>query len=202
MIVHFLRHGQTPSSRDHLFSGREDRLTERGQEMANAVAQAYRAAEIERIVTSGLPRTNETAQPLSQITGVRIEERPGWRELEYGSWTGRNVDAVAVEEADAYRSWSDDPVAHPPAGGDSAQAIAESVARELQHLRNTSRGGVAFVVSHKATIRIALCLLMGMDVRLFRKRLACPEGSISTVAFGEDGPTLLRLADVSHLSDR
>ena len=57
------------------------------------------------------------------------------------------------------------------------------------------------MVSHKATIRIILCSLLGIDVGRFRYRLVCPVGSVSNVEFTPDGPMLKALADRSHLTE-
>jgi probable phosphoglycerate mutase len=57
------------------------------------------------------------------------------------------------------------------------------------------------LVSHKATIRIILCELLGIDVGRFRYRLDCPVGSVSVVEFAAQGPFLHSLADRSHLTE-
>ena len=57
------------------------------------------------------------------------------------------------------------------------------------------------MVSHKATIRIILCSLLGIDVGRFRYRLVCPVGSVSIVELTVDGPMLKALADRSHLTE-
>ncbi len=58
------------------------------------------------------------------------------------------------------------------------------------------------IVSHKATIRIVLCGLLGIDVGRFRYRLACPVGSVSIVEFTSEGPLLHTLADRAHLDEK
>ena len=57
----------------------------------------------------------------------------------------------------------------------------------------------ALVVSHKATIRIMLCSLLGIDVGRYRDRIYMPVGAVSVLEFCEQGPLLLKLSDRSHL---
>jgi broad specificity phosphatase PhoE len=57
------------------------------------------------------------------------------------------------------------------------------------------------IVSHKATIRIILCSLLGIDLGRYRDRLDAPAGSISVVRFGQYGPRLERLGDRSYMSE-
>jgi broad specificity phosphatase PhoE len=61
--------------------------------------------------------------------------------------------------------------------------------------------GSVLVVSHKATIRILLCALLGIDLGRFRYRLGCPVGSVSVVEFAPQGPLLHTLADRTHLRE-
>ena len=56
------------------------------------------------------------------------------------------------------------------------------------------------IVSHKATVRIIVCALLGIPLQRFRTHVACPTTSITTFELGPDGPLLVGLADVHHLS--
>ena len=61
------------------------------------------------------------------------------------------------------------------------------------------RGQNVLVVSHKATIRIILCSLIGIDVGRFRDRIGMPVAAVSVVEMADQGPLLHRLGDRSHL---
>ena len=55
------------------------------------------------------------------------------------------------------------------------------------------------IVSHKATLRVLLCALLGIDVDLFRVRVGQRVGAISVVELRKSGPLLDRLGDIAHL---
>ena len=78
--------------------------------------------------------------------------------------------------------------------------IARRGLQVIEEIQKQFTGGNVLIVSHKATIRIILCSLLGIDVGRFRYRLACPVGSVSIVEFTSDGPMLKALADRSHLT--
>jgi probable phosphoglycerate mutase len=80
--------------------------------------------------------------------------------------------------------------------------IARRGLQVIEEIKQTYSDGNVLVVSHKATIRIVLCSLLGIDVGRFRYRLACPVASVSVIEFGSFGPLLKSLADVSHLDER
>lgn len=65
--------------------------------------------------------------------------------------------------------------------------IAMSNLQVIQEIQELFTGGNILLVSHKATIRIILCSLLGIDVGRFRYRLVCPVGSVSIVEFTLDG---------------
>jgi probable phosphoglycerate mutase len=72
----------------------------------------------------------------------------------------------------------------------------------IDRIKQRFSDGNVLVVSHKATIRIMLCELLGIDVGRFRYRLGCPVSSVSVVEFTKDGPLLHSLGDRSHLNER
>lgn len=82
-----------------------------------------------------------------------------------------------------------------------AVVIARRGLQVIEEIQQQFTDGNVLVVSHKATIRIILCSLLGIDVGRFRYRLACPVGSVSIVEFTLNGPLLEALADRSHLTE-
>jgi probable phosphoglycerate mutase len=72
----------------------------------------------------------------------------------------------------------------------------------IEEIKQRFTDGNVLVVSHKATIRIILCSLLGIDVGRFRYRLACPVASVSVIEFTREGPLLHALADRAHLEAR
>lgn len=204
LTIYFLRHGQTTFSRDNAFcgSGLDPELTAAGQEMAAAFAQTFRSTPWSAIYCSPLRRAKATAQPLCSAVGVPAELRDDLKEISYGKWEGQTAEAVARDFHDDYLRWVNDPAWYPPTGGEPAVAIAQRGLRVVEEIKQRHPAGNVLVVSHKATIRIILCSLLGIDVGRFRYRLGCPVGSVSIVEFAEQGPLLRVLADRTHLSEQ
>jgi len=204
LTLYFLRHGQTALSREDVFcgSGSDPELTEDGLTMAESFAAAYRSLPWSAIYSSPLRRAVSTARPLADALGLNVEERDGLKEIGYGSWEGLSKETVASRFHDDYISWLADPAWHPPTGGELAVVIARRGLEVVEDIRRRFDAGNVLVVSHKATIRIILCSLLGVDVGRFRYRLVCPVGSASVVEFTEHGPLLHVLSDRSHLDER
>ena len=128
--------------------------------------------------------------------------RDDLKEIGYGDWEGKTVAEVERDYHDDYIRWSADPAWHAPTNGEPAIAIAHRGLRVIEEIKARFDDGNILLVSHKATIRILLCSLLGIDVGRFRYRFGCPVGSVSVVEFGAHGPLLHALADRSHFDAR
>ncbi|MDQ3907008.1 MAG: histidine phosphatase family protein [Acidobacteriota bacterium] len=204
LTLYFLRHGQTGASREDVFcgSGLDPDLTDDGERMATAFASAYRTLPWRAVYTSPLRRTVETARPLCEACSLEMQTRDGLREIGYGAWEGKTKQEVEREYHDDYIEWMADPAWHAPTDGEPAVVVARRAQQTLEEIAQTFDGGNVLVVSHKATIRIMLCALLGIDVGRFRYRLLCPTGSVSVVELTHNGPLLRALAERSHLDER
>jgi len=203
LVLYFLRHGQTAFSRDDTFcgSGLDPELTPEGLQMAQAFANAYRNTEWRAIYSSSLRRAITTAEPLCEAIKATLNKRPELNEIGYGKWEGMTKATVEQQYHDDYITWLADLSWYAPTKGELAVAIARRGMQLIEEIKEQYDSGNVLVVSHKATIRIMLCALLGIDVGRFRYRLVCPVGSVSLVEFNDEGPLLRALADRSHFSE-
>lgn len=199
--LYFLRHGQTPFSQENKFCGSLDAdLTIEGEKMAAAFADAYQHYPWQAVFVSPRKRTIATARPLCEQTGLEMQIRDGLQEIQYGAWEGKTTAEIDAEFHDDYLKWSADPAWYAPTGGELAVAIAYRALQVIDEIKHKYPTGKVLIVSHKATIRILLCSLLGIDVGRFRYRLGCPVSSVSVVEFGTHGPLLEMLGDRTHLT--
>ncbi len=200
----FLRHGQTASSRDNDFcgSGTNAPLTEDGYAMANAFAEYYRAMDWAAVYCSPQQRALQTVQPTLGVLPAPNQVRDGLKEIGYGAWEGKTLETVQSEYGEDYKNWLSDPSWHAPTNGETAMEVAQRASQVLLEIRREHSQGNILIVSHKATIRIALCVLLGIDVGCYRLRLACPVAAVSVVEIAARGAMLQSLADLSHLDSR
>ncbi len=69
----------------------------------------------------------------------------------------------------------------------------------LEEIERTLPSGNVLVVSHKATVRIMLCSLLGIDVGRYRDRISMPVAALSIVEMTGQGPLFKVLRDRTHL---
>lgn len=197
LTLYLLRHGETTYSRTGGYCGELDpELTENGKCMAEQFAAAYWHIPWAAAFVSPMKRTIATAQPLCDAVGLKMQLREGLKEIRYGEWEGQTPDYVKKHFLEDYIRWMTEPAWNPPTGGETAVEISSRAAlviAEIEALYAT--GGNVLVVSHKATLRIILCTLLGIDLGRYRDRISAPAGSVSIVQFGELGPLLQVLGD-------
>jgi probable phosphoglycerate mutase len=203
LTLYFLRHGQTEYSLKNAYCGAIDSaLTPSGLEMAQSFADAYSSIPWTAIFSSPMRRTVATAKPLCQAVGMEPQLRDGLKEINYGQWEGKTPEEISQEFHDDYLRWSADPAWYAPTGGERAVTIASRAVGVIEEIKQLYNSGNVLIVAHKATIRIILCSLLGIDVGRFRYRLGCPVASVSIVEFTPHGPLLKVLADRTHLDER
>ena len=200
LSLYLVRHGQTDASLHNQFSGRIDPpLNATGQAMAEALAARYGGAGFVEIVSSPLQRARATAAPTARACGLEPILDEGLVEIAYGEWDGRAEDEVARTDAARFAAWSAHPGWVAPPGGETGAEIATRALAAVARIRARHADGKVLVVSHKATLRVLVCALFGVDVDLFRARIAQKVCAVSVIDFLPTGPLLQTLGDTSHL---
>ncbi len=198
--LYLLRHAQTDASRARRFSGTIDaQLSEIGHRMAAAFAEAYAELAWDAIYCSPQQRARDTAAPLARLTHLPLQVDEDLREIAYGSWEGLLEDDVQAQWPDEYARWAADPATRSVPGGETGLQVAARAMAAIERIRRTHTSGRVLVVSHKTTLRVAVCALAGIDLRRFRDRIA--QQVTGLTQFDIDGAQVLlrRLGDVSHL---
>jgi probable phosphoglycerate mutase len=189
-LVLLVRHGQTATT-GHVLPGRAPGLHLSDDGRRQAEAAAARIAKLKRVAAvyaSPLERARETAMPIARARGLALRIERGPLELDVGEWTGLRLDRVSKRP-----EWST--VQRYPSGfrfpeGESFVEMQARVTATLARLVDQHRGGVIVAVSHADPIKAALAHALGMHLDLFQ-RLAVAPGSITTIAYGALGPTVL-----------
>lgn len=198
--IYLLRHGETIHSQRGTYCGALDpELTPEGGLMAQAFADVYQAIPWTAIYVSPMKRTIATAQPLCAALGLPMQVREGLREIGYGAWEGREQEDVRLHHEQDYLRWLAEPAWNPPTEGETAVQVASRALPVITEIESKIKSGNVLVVSHKATIRIILCSLMGIDIGRYRDRIDTPAASLSIVKFDIHGPMLEVLGDRNYM---
>ena len=198
--IFLVRHGSTILSAEDRFAGATDvPLSDEGREQARKLAHRLRKEEIDAIYASPLKRTLETASILAVPHGQEVIVQDGLREISHGHWEERTRAEVEKMFPEEYSKWEEDPFTFAPEGGESGLQVTARALPLLLQIVRSHEGKKALVVSHKATIRLILSLLLGFDPRAYRDRLDQSPTSLNILDFKDLAHArLILFNDVSH----
>jgi probable phosphoglycerate mutase len=201
--IYFVRHGETTYSQTGGFCGAIDpELTPAGSQMAEQFAATYAKVPWEAVYVSPMKRTIATAKPLCDAVGIEMQLHDGLREINYGDWEGKTVEEVKKDYEEDYINWLTEPAWNAPTnGGETSVEIASRSSLVIAEIQEKYKSGNVLVVSHKATIRIILCSLLGIDLGRYRYRIGALAASVSIVKFDVRGPLLEVLGDRSYMDE-
>ena len=168
-------------------------LTEAGRRQAEAAAAELAAVQFDRVITSGLPRTIETARIAAP--GREPESRYALRELERGDIRRLAPDEVQEMMTAAFRGIV--PLETRFLGGESIGELLDRVLPELEALLADPSWDVALRVLHGAVNRAILGHALTGE-RVFIGGFEQAPGCIDVLDVGADGRWIVRA--VNHLA--
>ncbi len=162
-----MRHGQAESNVNRILAGRhmETHLTEYGrQQVVDSAKQLIKNIAIEKVYTSPVIRTVETAQIVCQILGTEyaIDER--LYETEMGRLVGMNYEEITTKYGDVLtRFYSDyDPVLE-SFGVEAFASVKHRIMSLLDDLLYKHEDRNVLMVTHLDPIKAALATLLDLN---------------------------------------
>ena len=191
---YFVRHGESEANAARRFAGQSDSpLTERGRRQAAAVAMELAAIHFDKVVSSDLARTRDTAEAIARQQGVPVEIVPELREIDVGEKTGTTFDEVA-----GLPGWRDDAFVAWPGGETLDQVLARSLGA-IERLARENPGKTICIVGHGGVNRILLSRFLGLLPRLDRS--PATNTNISVVVTDGETYRVERLFAADHVGD-
>jgi broad specificity phosphatase PhoE len=177
---YLVRHGESEGNAARVFTGQSDSpLTPRGRQQAATVADELAKVKFDRIVSSDLSRTRDTAEVIARPHGLTVEVVPELREINVGDRTGKRFDETA-----ALPNWNDEGFVAWPGGETLDQVLARTLGA-IDRLIRESPGKTILVVGHGGVNRILLSHFLGILPKLDRS----PGGNTNISVVHTDGKT-------------
>jgi broad specificity phosphatase PhoE len=162
-------------------------LTEEGRRQAAAAADALAAVTFDRVVTSGLARTLETARIVAP--GIEPEARYELREIESGEIRGLAPEAVQELMATAFRGVV--PLETRFLGGESIAALFDRALPELDALLADVSWDVLLLILHGGVNRAILGRALTGE-RIFLGGFEQSPGCINVLDVAAEGTWIVR----------
>jgi len=198
--LYVVRHGATQLSAEDRFAGSTDvELSDEGRAQAAALGRRLHDGRLDAVYASPMSRARETASLASAGSNLPVNVLDGLREIGHGHWEGLTRRDVEQRFPEEYANWEADPFTFAPEGGESGLSVMARALPVLRRIVVANTGKTVAVVSHKATIRLVLCSLLGIDARGYRDRLDQSPACLNVLDFKD--PVRARLVvynDTSH----
>jgi probable phosphoglycerate mutase len=148
-----VRHGETIWNHQQRFQGHGDSpLTERGRSDVRALGMRLKHIPFDRLISSDLGRTVETATIIAEQTGHKIHTDPRLRERHYGVLEGLTIPEIEERHADAFKKLiTGDPDERIPGGESHRQLYQRNIDFIEQFIRKNT-GATALLVVHGGVI--------------------------------------------------
>ncbi|MGW2308141.1 histidine phosphatase family protein [Actinomadura luteofluorescens] len=166
-----VRHGETEWHAENRYAGISDvALTPRGLDQARALAAWAGTARPDAVWCSDLSRSRLTAAPSAAAIGARLHVDERLRELDFGHGEGLTRAEMERKFPAELRAFLADPAASHLPGGEDPAAAARRFTACLDDIARLHEGGRVLVVAHSTAIRLALCRLLGIPLKDYRRR--------------------------------
>ena len=183
--IYLMRHAQV-----RYFRGEHPHdvlLTEAGRVQAAAAADALREVSFDRVITSGLPRTLETARAIAP--NATLEENSALREIESGELRGVAPEIVQEMMTAAFRGIV--PLDTRFLGGETIGELLDRVLPELDALLEDESWDIVLLVLHGAVNRAILSRALTGD-RIFLGAFEQAPACINVLDVDRDGSFIVR----------
>ena len=195
-----LRHGRSSANAAGVLAGRTPgvELDETGRAQAARVVDRLAGVPLSAVVSSPALRCEQTVAPLLADRGLTVVTEPGLAEVDYGSWTGRELKKLTEEPL-----WRVVQV-HPSAAvfpdgeglaGMQARAVAAVRHHDARIAAEHGPRAVWLVCSHGDVIKSILADALASHLDNFQRIVVDP-CSISVVHYTETRPFVVRVNDL------
>jgi broad specificity phosphatase PhoE len=206
LTVLLTRHGHTVRSEPEQYLGQHVNapLSERGRNDARALATRLAPVTIDRLITSPLGRSLETAEILAAGRSLEVEPDNRLVELDYGAWEGLTIDEIERRFPGEREQYDANPAIHRVGGGESGLQVAARLATLIDDLLGwwEATGGdrSCVLVGHSSVNRVFLALVLDVPLPDYRRRFRQDWANLTVLEWPDraSGPELVLGNDLSH----
>ena len=158
MDILLVRHGEILSNLKKVYAGKSsEALTEKGVLQAEILSQKLKSEyNVHAMYSSPIQRAVQTAELISELTGIDYKIDYSFRELEMGPWEGMAESEVAEQYPEEWEIWNIRPAELKLPGRETLDELLERVLKGLGRIYDDERDRTIVVVTHVAIIRVLL----------------------------------------------
>ncbi len=155
--IYFIRHAESFGNLTRRVYGHFDGLvTPKGYLQIEKLRERFRDIKIDKVYSSDLTRTCETAKAIYEPKGLPLIREPAFREVGFGVWEDRPWGELVIGYEKEYNAWQHNPLEFSVSGSETYSAVYKRAKALLDRIVAENIGQAVAIVSHGATIRMLM----------------------------------------------
>lgn len=156
--IYLARHGETEYNRKNQIQGRgiDAPLNDTGIKQACAIARHLSDISINKIYSSSLKRSRQTAQVVADSYGLDIESHPDLDEMNFGILEGRPISEIKDNLQSLHNRWKSGDVEFAMDGGESPSTVLKRAGNRARSIIRQQETVNLLFVLHGRLLRILL----------------------------------------------
>jgi probable phosphoglycerate mutase len=198
-LVYLVRHGATDWNRSGRIQGHLDPpLNDEGRAQARLVSQRCAQLGATALYSSDLQRAYHTAQSIGQVTGLRVIQKTGLREMHFGVWQGWTSQQIRERDPAGYAARHANPYDVIPAGGETWRRFYDRAVRAVHEILESTDAQQVIVVTHSGVCTVLGLRAQGLDCT-GKRTFGNDNCAIHTIAITGEHWRAVSFNDVAHL---
>lgn len=191
--IFLTRHGKTEANLQNRFAGRtSEPLHQTGCGQIAEVAARLKEMPVRAIYTGPLPRTSQSAEIISNVTGCPVRTCEPFNEIFIPHWDGLSKEEITANFGSEYSTWLSSPDKFNLPGCETLKQVQERAAVEVERIFTDRSGEMVVVVSHLIVVRCLVLYYLRQPISEFRS-IKIDNGSISKLVRNVGGGTEVSL---------
>lgn len=156
--IYLARHGETEYNRCNQIQGRgiDASLNETGRLQARAIANQLKNVDIQKIYSSSLKRSKETAEIVAKTYKLDFHSHADLDEMNFGIFEGRPISEIEAELEELHNTWKSGNVDYASENGESPNTVLKRAAGKIEEIIQQNGYSNLLFILHGRLIRILL----------------------------------------------
>lgn len=198
--IYIVRHGETQWNREEIFRGTKDiPLNEKGKWQAEKTGCYFQDKGLTHIVSSPLQRALQTAQAISQKTGVPVGIMDEFTDINFGIWEGLSVEEVKNAYPDDFDLWRTSPQKLRVKGGETLDIVRTRISSGISKIFFSDNDSIV-IVTHRVICKLIVLYCLKIGNEHFWDMKYDPS-SVTLLEKTKDGFTLIFSNNTCHLRE-
>lgn len=160
MNIYIIRHGETELNNLKVYYGSTDcSINHNGVKYCNKMADFFSTKNIDKIITSSLLRTKQSADIINKYINAEVFEIKGLNEIDFGLWENKSYEQISSEYPQSCKEWCYNWNTFRFPEGESFFEFKNRVIESLSYILHCD-GQNVLIVCHNGVMKVILCHIL------------------------------------------